>query len=163
MIPIDKQCNWIQYYYKEKPFERRILCFQSWCMINESLANCVWQAGEILTCHDGWKVSDLILRRYYWYRKKGRVNFTATWAKDSTELFCSNLSILCRRCRPIQFLQARVLRSGELFGTRASCLLGSWITIANREHFKLRYPSLLRSSKEQKFKYIIHVYKHPII
>lgn len=97
MIPIDKQCNWIQYYYKEKPFERRILCFQSWCMINESFANCVWQAGEILTCHDGWKVSDLILRRYYWYRKKGCVNFTATWAKDSTELFCSNLSILCRR------------------------------------------------------------------
>lgn len=82
---------------RKKPFERRILCFQSWCMINISLANCVWQAGEILTCHDGWKVSDLILRRYYWYRKKGRVNFTATWAKESTELFCSNLSILCRR------------------------------------------------------------------
>lgn len=148
---------------QEKPFERRILCFQSWCMINKSLANCVWQAGEILTCHDGWKVSDLILRRYYWYRKKGCVNFTATWAKDSTELVNSLSSLVCR-CRPIQFLQARVLRSGELFGTRASCLLlGSWITIANREHFKLKYPSLLRSSKEQKCKYIIHVYKHPVI
>lgn len=78
--------------------------------------------------------------------------------------FVNSLSSLVCRCRPIQFLQARVLRSGELFGTRASCLLlGSWITIANREHFKLRYPSLLRSSKEQKCKYIIHVYKHPII
>lgn len=157
MIPIDKQCNWIQYHYKEKPFERRILCFQSWCMINESLANCVWQAGEILTCHDGWKEDTIDTER--------RAVFILRPPEPKTlPNFSAQICQFVCRCRPIQFLQARVLRSGELFGTRASCLLlGSWITIANREHFKLRYPSLLGSSKEQKCKYIIHVYKHPII
>lgn len=148
---------------QEKPFERRILCFQSWCMINKSLANCVWQAGEILTCHDGWKVKKILL-----IQKEGLCSFYGHLSQRLYRTFLlkfvNSLSSLVCRCRPIQFLQARVLRSGELFGTRASCLLlGSWITIANREHFKLRYPSLLRSSKEQKCKYIIHVYKHPII
>lgn len=156
MIPIDKQCNWIQYYYKKNPLRGEYYAF----------SRGVWWINHWQTvCGRQEKSSHAMMaeKKILLIQKEGLCSFYGHMSQRLYRTFLlkfvNSLSSLVCRCRPIQFLQARVLRSGELFGTRASCLLlGSWITIANREHFKLRYPSLLRSSKEQKCKYIIPVY-----